>query len=79
MNLFDVISINKYYRMTDVDLEGEASKWKIRGYGDTQGYPQRQTIIDALLKKDNANNARYAISISLLALLVSIASILIKK
>lgn len=79
MNLFDIVSINKYYRMTDIELEEEASKWKIRGYGDAQEYPQRQIIIDALLKKDNANNARYAIGISLLALLVSIASILLKR
>ena len=50
-NLSDVISVNKYYRMSDEELSREASNWKIRGYGDGQGYVQRQIIIDALLKR----------------------------
>ena len=70
------ISVNKYYRMDDIELEAEASRWKIRSYGTQSGIVERQIIIDALLKKDNANNSRYAIIISLLAILISIVSLL---
>ena len=70
------ISVNKYYRMNDAELEAEASRWKIRGYGYTNGSVDRQIIIDALLKKDNANNSRYAIAISIAAIFISIASVI---
>ena len=62
--------------MDDIELEAEASRWKIRSYGTQSGIVERQIIIDALLKKDNANNSRYAIIISLLAILISIVSLL---
>ena len=55
------ISVNKYYRMSDAEIEAEASKWKIRSYANSNGTIERQIIIDALLKKDNTNNSRYAI------------------
>ena len=74
-NLLD-ISVNKYYRMDDTELEEEASRWKIRSYGNQNGTIERQIIIDALLKKDNANNSRYAIIISLFAILISIVGLL---
>lgn len=63
--------------MTDKELESEASKWKIRSYGNSSGSIERQIIIDSLLKKDNANNSRYAIAISLFAIIVSVISLLI--
>ena len=72
-------SVNKYYRMNDVDLAAEASKWKIRSYGNSNGTIERQIIIDNLLKKDNANNSRYAIIISLLAIAISILTLVLKK
>lgn len=78
MNLIDAISINKYYKMDDAQLESEASKWKIKNYRDARGNIQRQIIIDALLKKDSANNSRYAIIISLIAVLISIINFLLK-
>jgi len=59
-----IFSVNKYYRMDDTELEEEASRWKIRSYGNANGLIERQVIIDALLKKDNANNSRYAIIVS---------------
>ena len=70
-NKFLDISVNKYYRMDDIELEAEASRWKIRSYGNQSGIIDRQIIIDALLKKYNANNSRYAIIISSLAILIS--------
>lgn len=69
---FPNITINRYYTMSDEELTKEASKWKIRSYGNTNGTIERQIVIDALLKKDNANNSRYAIIISVIALIVSI-------
>jgi hypothetical protein len=74
-NFFD-ISVNKYYRMDDNELAVEASKWKIRSYGNSNGSIERQIIIDALLKKDNANNSRYSIAISFCALTISIFALL---
>ena len=65
--------------MSDVELEAEASKWNIRSYGNSNGTIERQIIIDALLKKDNANNSRYAIAISLIAIVVSIAAFFLKR
>lgn len=65
------LSVNKYYWMSDEELGCEASKWKIRSYGNSNGTIERQDIIDALLKKDNANHSRVAIWISLFSLLIS--------
>lgn len=73
------IFVNKYYQMEDAKLEIEASRWKIRGYASphTNGV-NRQVIIDALLKKDNANNSRYAIIVSVIAILISIITLILK-
>lgn len=71
-NLFNLISVNKYYQMSDGQLEEEARRWNIRAFGNNNGTIERQIIIDALLKKDNANNSRYAIIISVVAILISI-------
>ena len=78
LNKFFDTSVNKYYRMDDTELVAEASKWKIRSYGNSNGTIERQIIIDALLKKDDANNSRYAIIISLIAIVVSIAALFLK-
>lgn len=78
LNKFLDISVNKYYRMNDAELEAEASKWKIRSYGNSNGTIERQIIIDALLKKDDVNNSRYAIIISLIAIVVSIVALFLK-
>ncbi len=69
------LSVNRYYKMSDAELENEASKWKIRGYGFASGSIDRQIIINALLEKDKANNSRLAIAISVIALIVSIFAI----
>ena len=63
--------------MEDSELEIEASKWKIRGYGSPYSNGiDRNIIIDTLLRKDNANNSRYAIIISVFALMMSLVSLL---
>lgn len=66
----------KYYKMTDSQLENEASKWKIRGYGYSNGVIDRQIIIDGLLKKDHANEAKLALIVSSLALIASVIALL---
>lgn len=78
LNKFLNISVNKYYRMDDNELANEGSKWKIFAAGNANATIERQIIIDALLKKDNANNSRYAIIISMLALFISILSLIFK-
>jgi len=73
------ITVNKYYKMNDDELTAEAAKWNIRSYANENGTIERQIIIDALLKKDNANNSRYAIIVSIVALIVSIITFLLKR
>jgi len=75
-NLF---TVDKYYQMDDTKLQDEATKWNIGGYSDGQhSIINRQTIIDALIKKDSANNSRIAIFVSIFALIISIISIILK-
>lgn len=71
-------TIDRYYKMSDGELEKEANKWKIRGYGYSNGTINRDIIIDALLKKDASNNSRYAIIISIFAAALSLISIFVK-
>ena len=78
-NPLDFISVDKYYRMSDGQLEEEAHRWNIRSYGNSNGTIERQIIIDALLKKNSANNSRYAIIISIIAILISIVPLLLRS
>jgi hypothetical protein len=74
-----MLTVNKYYKMTDRELEIEAHKWNIGMYGNPNtGLIDRQIIIDALLKKDKANDSRLAIFISIISLLISIIALLKK-
>ena len=76
--MFDFLTVNKFYRMSDGELELEAHKWQIREYGYNDGTISRQIIIDQLIKKDQANNSRFAFFISIIALIISITSIILK-
>jgi hypothetical protein len=74
-----MLSVNKYYKMTDEELEKEAQKWNIGMYGiptATKTLIDRRIIIDALIKRDKANDSRLAIFISIIALLISIIALL---
>ena len=63
--------------MSDAELAREASKWQIREYGNSNGTISREIIINQLIKKDQANNSRFAIYISILALVVSIVALIV--
>ena len=79
-NSTEFLTVNKYYKMPDHKLEYEASKYKIGDYAENIGNitkVSRKRIIEQLLAKDSANNSRYATLISILALLISIISIII--
>ncbi len=67
---------NKYYKMTDGQLEKIASKWHIGGYGDSCGNIDRQAIIDNLIKKDQINFSFWSILIAFIAIIISIIAIL---
>ena len=67
---------NKLYLMDDVELELEGRKWNIAG-GISGGNFDRQFIIGELIKKSQANNSRIAIFISLVAVILSIASFIL--
>ena len=74
----EMLTVDKYYKMTNAELETEAHKWNIKGYGDSvSGSVIRPIIIDALIRKDKANDSRFAIFISTIALVISIISVFI--
>jgi len=73
----ELLTVNKYYKMSNHELELEASRFKIGGYASSRGTVIRERIIEQLLAKDLANNSRFATFISLLALLISVISIII--
>jgi hypothetical protein len=75
--LKDFLTVNKYYKMDNHNLELEASKYKIGGYASSRGTVIRERIIEQLLAKDLANNSRFAVFISALALLISVISIIL--
>jgi len=69
--IWSLFTVDRYYKMDNHQLELEASKYKIGGYA-IDGRIVRERIIEQLLEKDKANNSRYAIFISTIALLISI-------
>lgn len=73
-NLF---TVNKYYKMSDAELEGEASKWKIREYGYSNGGISRKIIIEQLIQRHKSNDSRVAILISIIAFIISIVALCI--
>ncbi len=70
------LTVDKYYKMKDSELVNEAAKWNIKEYADSNGNISRQIIIEQLIQKDLANNSRFAIFISILALIISIFAII---
>ena len=73
--ILDLFTVDKYYKMDNHQLELEASKYKIGGYA-IDGRMVRERIIEQLLEKDKANNSRYAIYISIVALIISIVALI---
>lgn len=77
--ILDLFTVDKYYLMSDEALQNEAAKWHIGGYGyGRDGIIERQVIIDALIKKDKANDSRIAIFIAVVSLTISILGITLK-
>jgi len=77
--IIEFLTVNKYYKMSNNELELEAAKYKIGEYVENVGITRisRKRIIEQLLAKDLASNSRFATFISILALLISIISIII--
>lgn len=76
MNIFNFLGVNKYYKMDNERLVEEAVKYRIESYGTSNGLIIRERIIDQLLKKDIANNSRFATFISTLALIISVIALI---
>lgn len=75
MKIFDkILYANRYYKMSDVELEMEGKKWNVSG-GLSNGNLDRQFVVNELLQRHQANEARVAILISMIALVVSLISI----
>lgn len=72
-----------YWKMDDKELEALAEKYHIppttlyEDDPDSDWYVDRDRIINALLVRDNALRTKWTIAISILALLVSITSLVI--
>lgn len=73
----NLLTVDKYYKMGDAELENEAAKRKIKEYGYSSGQISRKIIIDQLIQRDKANNSRIAIFISVIALIISLISLFI--
>lgn len=74
LNFFEKIKVDKYYRMSQEELELEANKYNIGEYYDGNKVLRSQ-IIKQLIEKDLANNSQFAVLISILSLFVSMTSI----
>lgn len=70
--ILKLLTVDRYYKMNDSELEREAAKWNIKEYGYQNGNISRKIIIEQLIQKHKANNSRIAIIVSILALLISI-------
>ena len=72
-NLF---SYDRYYKMSDDNLEKEATKYKIGGYFDGR-IIRRGKIIEQLIAKDNASMFKRSLIISTFTLIVAAISLII--
>ncbi len=75
MSLLDFLTVNKYYKMNQAELEKECSRWKIGGYATEQGRFVREWAIKQLIEKDKANDSRYAVVIAIIALVISVIAL----
>ena len=72
----DLFSYDKYYKMSNSNLEEEASKYKIGGYFDGN-IIRREKIIEQLIAKDNASMFKKSLIISIFTLIVAFISLII--
>lgn len=79
MDILSFLKVDTYYGMSNHELELEAAKYKIDGYGTSEGRVVREGIITQLLEKDRANNSRYAIIVAFIALFVSIVALIYER
>lgn len=73
-NFLNLFTVNRYYQMDTHTLELEAAKYKIGDYVTAKGV-SRHLIIKQLIEKDVANNSRFAIYISIAALIISVLAL----
>jgi hypothetical protein len=76
LNLFELIKVDKYYKMKQKDLELEANKYNIGEYYDGNKVLRSQ-IIKQLLEKDLANNSQFAIFVSSISIILSLINLYI--
>ncbi|MHB8276032.1 MAG: hypothetical protein ACYDIA_00045 [Candidatus Humimicrobiaceae bacterium] len=73
-NLF---SYDKYYKMSNDDLEKEAEKYALDSYCTQHGGIVRSEVIKQLIAKDNASMFKKSLIISAFVLVVAIISLII--
>lgn len=76
MNIFNLLTVNRYYKMSDTELENEAAKWGIKEYGYADGNISRKKIIEQIIERNIVNNSIAAVFISILAIIISIIGLI---
>lgn len=76
MNIFNFFGVNKYYKMTDKELENECNKRNIPAVGFSGGTLDRNTIITQILNQNTAKATILNSFISILALILSVIALI---
>lgn len=76
MKIFNKLNIERYYKMTDDELEKEAGKFKIVGYF-SGSIIIRGKIIEQLIAKDTSIMLRYTLLAAVAAIVVAVISLII--
>jgi len=76
IRFFRSLDVERYYTMSDDELESEASRYHMGSYFDGN-IIRRETIIEQLIAKDNARMLRFTLIASICTLIVAFVSLMI--
>jgi len=76
MKVFSKLNIERYYKMTNDELEEEAGKFKIVGYF-SGSILIRVKIIEQLIAKDTSIMLRYTLLATIAAITIAVISLII--
>ncbi len=70
------IDVERYYKMSNEDLESEAQKFKMGSYFDGR-IIRREKIIEQLIAKDTSIMLRYTLTATFVAVCMAVISLII--
>ena len=73
----DLFSYDKYYKMSNTDLEQEAKRYKLESCYNQFGNIVRTEVINQLIAKDNASMFKKSLVVSFMMLVVSFFTLII--